>query len=156
MILRRRAEEMVCLMQLTEREISSAKDKISGDVRIGAGESRAFHYLSRTAGYICQQYPDIRFHITSGDTDDLMDQLSNGLIDLALLFTDFDKSLYQYITLPQQDYFGVLMRRLNVVATYNLIYNASNHYYRRSDHLARLFGKSIRCFHLAVYVLFLM
>ena len=163
MVLRRRAEEMVRLMQLTEDEISQLKNHISGSVRIGAGESWSFHYLSRTAASLAEEHPDIRFHITSGDTQDLMDELNNGLIDLAVIFTEVDRLLYQSIALPAEDSFGLLMPKdcplaeketihlsdlkglplivsraaepyfagseelsaLNVIATYNLVYNAS-------------------------------
>ena len=109
MVLRKRAEEMVRLMQMTEEEISQIKNHISGSVRIGAGESWSFHYLSRAAASIAAEHPDIRFHITSGDTQDLMDELNNGLIDFAVIFTSVDHTLYQSIELPVQDSFGVLM-----------------------------------------------
>lgn len=163
MVLRKRAEEMVRLMQMTEEEISSIKNHISGSVRIGAGESISFHYLSRAAASLAEEHPDIRFHITSGDTQDLMDELQNGLIDFAVIFTDVDHTLYQSLPLPAEDSFGVLMPKdsplaekdvihwsdlkglpvivsraslpyftgaedlssLNIVATYNLIFNAS-------------------------------
>ncbi|MBQ6222801.1 MAG: LysR family transcriptional regulator [Solobacterium sp.] len=111
MILRRRAEEMVRLMQITESEIREAQNKIAGEIHIGAGESLAFHHLSRIAGNIHQSYPDIRFRITSGDTADLMDQLDNGLIDIALIFTDYDHSQYQGIRLPKEDKLGLLMKK---------------------------------------------
>ena len=163
MVLRKRAEEMVRLMQMTEEEISQIKNHISGSVRIGAGESWSFHYLSRAAASIAVEHPDIRFHITSGDTQDLMDELNNGLIDFAVIFTNVDHTLYQSIELPAEDSFGLLMPKdcplaekseirlsdlrglpviisrgavshyagseelssLNIVATYNLVYNAS-------------------------------
>ncbi len=163
MVLRKRAEEMVRLMQMTEEEISQIKNHISGSVRIGAGESWSFHYLSRAAASIAVEHPDIRFHITSGDTQDLIDELNNGLIDFAVIFTNVDHTLYQSIELPAEDSFGLLMPKdcplagkseirisdlkglpviisraaaphysgsdelssLNIVATYNLIYNAS-------------------------------
>ena len=163
MVLRKRAEEMVRLMQMTEEEISQIKNHISGSVRIGAGESWSFHYLSRAAASIAAEHPDIRFHITSGDTQDLMDELNNGLIDFAVIFTNVDHTLYQSIELPAEDSFGLLMPKdcplaekseirlsdlrglpviisrgavshyagseelssLNIVATYNLVYNAS-------------------------------
>ena len=163
MVLRKRAEEMVRLMQRTEEEISQLKNHVSGSVRIGAGESVSFHYLSRTAASIAKEHPDIRFHITSGDTRDLMDELNDGLIDFAVVFSNVDHALYESIPLPAEDGFGVLMPKdsplaekevlrlsdlknypviasraseqffsgakgyssLNVVATYNLLYNAS-------------------------------
>lgn len=111
MILRRRAEEMVHLMQITEGEIRQAHNNLSGEVHIGAGESRAFHHISEIAGRIHRDYPDIRFTITSGDTADLMEELENGLIDVALIFTDYDHSQYQGIRLPKDDRLGLLMRR---------------------------------------------
>ena len=109
MVLRKRAEEMVRLMQMTEEEISQVKNHVSGSVRIGAGESLAFHYLARAAAALAEEHPDIRFHITSGDTEDLMDELNNGLIDFALIFTEPDHTLYQSIALPAEDVVGVLM-----------------------------------------------
>ena len=150
-------------MQMTEDEISQIKNHISGTVRIGAGESWSFHYLSRAAASLAEEHPGIRFHITSGDTWDLKDELNNGLIDFAVIFTDVDHLLYQSIELPAEDSFGLLMPKdcplaereeirlsdlmglpvivsraaepylagsvelssLNVVATYNLVYNAS-------------------------------
>ena len=108
-ILRRRAEEMVRLMQITESEISQAHSTLTGEVHIGAGESLAFHHLSRIAGEIHAEHPDIRFTITSGDTADLLDQLDNGLIDVALIFTEYDHSQYQGIRLPADDKLGLLM-----------------------------------------------
>ena len=108
-VLRKRAEEMVRLMQLTQEEITQIKNHVSGSVRIGAGESNAFHFLSRTAGEIAAKHPDIRFYITSGDTQDLTDELNDGLIDFALIFTQVDHTLYQSVTLPVSDRFGVLM-----------------------------------------------
>lgn len=163
MVLRKRAEEMLLLMEMTKTEISHIKNNIVEEVRIGAGESQVFHFISRTAGRIRENYPDIRFHITSGDTRDLMDQLDSGLIDFALIFSDFDRSLYHYLEFSEADHFGVIMRKdsplaskksvsvndlkniplitsrasegqipfgsehfkLNIVSTYNLIYNAS-------------------------------
>lgn len=111
MILRRRAEEMVRLMQITQSEISQAHSSLSGEVHIGAGESLAFHHLSRIAGEIHKEHPDVRFTITSGDTADLLDQLDNGLVDVALVFTDYDHSQYQGIRLPSDDRLGLLMRK---------------------------------------------
>ncbi len=163
MVLRKRAEEMVRLMRITEDEILQVRNNLSGSIRIGAGESIAFHYLSRTAAELAAEYPELRFHIISGDTRDLIDELDNGLIDFAVIFTEVDRALYQSVQLPAENRFGVLMRKdcdlaarktltvadladrpviisrasepsltgtdilsgLNVIATYNLIYNAS-------------------------------
>ena len=121
MILRKRAEEMVRLMQMTEEEISQVKNNVTGSIRIGAGESHAFHYLSLTASEISRDYPDINFHITSGDTKDLIEELNNGLIDFAVIFTDADPSLYQIVELPYSDIYGVLLKKDDPLAAKNVI-----------------------------------
>ena len=111
MILRRRAEEMARLLQMTEREITRARQSLSGEIHIGAGESLAFHMISRIAGEIRREHPGVRFTVTSGDTEDLMEQLANGLIDVALIFTEYDRGTYRGVRLPESDRLGVLMRR---------------------------------------------
>ena len=111
MILRRRAEEIVRLMQITESEIGQVHNMISGEIHIGAGESLAFRYISEIAGDIHRSYPDVRFYITSGDTTDLMEQLNTGLLDAVLIYNDYDKELYQGISLPQEDRLGILVRK---------------------------------------------
>ena len=113
---------MVQLMQLTREEISSVKNNLGGTIRIGAGESQAFHYLSRTASSLSREYPAIRFDVVSGDTQDLMDELGHGLIDFALVFSKVDGTLFQSITLPVPDVFGVLMRRDDALARKDCIH----------------------------------
>lgn len=110
MILKKRSEEMVSLLQRTQNEIHESHKEITGDINIGAGEAVGFHYISEKAAELIKQYPGIRLHVVSGDTEDLMDQLENGLVDMALLYTDFDRTVYNYLSLPKEEKFGVLMR----------------------------------------------
>ena len=121
MILRRRAEEIVRLIRITEGEISRTHNNISGEIHIGAGESLTFHHLSEIAGEIHKAYPDVRFHITSGDTADLIDQLDSGLIDIALIFTEYDHTQYKGLRLPNEDKLGLLMRKDDPLAQKEVI-----------------------------------
>ncbi|MBQ1747319.1 MAG: LysR family transcriptional regulator, partial [Bacteroidales bacterium] len=66
-LLRRRAEEILSLVEKTEGELLSNDRSISGDIRIGAGESVNFRLVMQVAKEIRNTYPDIRFHIISGD-----------------------------------------------------------------------------------------
>ena len=151
------------MIHLVPSRFGQARSSLAGEVRIGAGESLSFHCISEIVGKIRREYPDIRFSITSGDTEDLTEQLENGLLDAALVFTEYDHSQYQGISLPEKERLGLLMRKddplaekdaipasvlrtlpliipragilhmssmpefdgLNIVAVYNLIYNAS-------------------------------
>ena len=111
MILRKRAEEIVNLVQKAEREITLQDEAIAGDIHIGAGETDASRHLARAAGQIQQEHPQIRIHISSGDSANVREELDKGLIDFGLLFDPKDLSKYQYLRIPQKDTWGVLMRR---------------------------------------------
>ncbi len=163
LILRKRAGEIMQLVELTESEISEVKNNISGTLSIGAGESLSMHRITEVFRRLKENYPDIRLNVVSGDTEDLQDRLDRGLLDFALIFTDFDRNAYHHLTLEEKEIFGVIMRRddalaekeyitvkdlydkplivsrangldifsgsqarrLQVAATYNLLYNAS-------------------------------
>ena len=167
MILRKRAEEILSLVKRTEEEISHSDDTIMGDVYIGAGETDIVRFFARAAKEIQKKYPDIHFHISSGNAEYVLEYLDKGLIDFGLLFGRVDLQKYESIPLPVKDVWGVLMPKdspladkeficpedlwdkplivshqegddqylahwlqrelsdLNVVATYNLVFNAS-------------------------------
>ena len=168
MLLRKRAEEMIDLMEKTKAELPSSDENISGEIYIGGGETDAVSLFAQTAGKLQKKYPQIHYHIYSGDAEIVMEKLDKGLIDFGLLVGPVDVSRYDYMRLPISDIWGVLMRkdaplaekdviraedlwdkplilshqaysgsdisvwlgkdahRLNVVMTYNLIYNAAH------------------------------
>lgn len=111
MILRKRAEEILDLVQKTEQEISLSDDIIAGDVYIGAGETDAVHLLAKAARQLQQSYPDIHYHISSGDSSDVLERLDKGLIDFGLLFGPVDTAKYEYLEFPVKDVYGILMRK---------------------------------------------
>ena len=143
MILRKRAEEILTLVNKAEEEIAHSDDTVVGTVSIGAGETDIVRYFAKAARTLQKRYPDIRYQISSGNAEYVLEYLDKGLIDFGLVFGEVDQRKYQSLPLPAKDTWGVLMRRdsplaekeaitpkrdasqLNVVATYNLVYNAS-------------------------------
>ena len=167
MLLRKRAEEILSLVQKTEEEITRSDEHVAGEISIGAGETDIVRCFARTAKKLQQRYPDIRYRISSGNAEYVLEYLDKGLIDFGLLFGETDSLKYRSLELPARDTWGVLLRRdsplaekeaispqdlwdqplivshqrggsdhlpqwlgkeysqLNVVATYNLVFNAS-------------------------------
>lgn len=111
MILRKRAEEILELVQKTEHEIKISDDVIAGDVYIGAGETDAVRLLAKAEKKLQSEYPKIRYHISSGDLTDVLENLDKGLIDFGLIFGPVDTSKYEYLNFPIEDVFGILMRK---------------------------------------------
>ena len=109
-LLRKRASEIIDLVEKTTNELTAAEEVITGDIYIGAGETEAVHFLTRTAKRMQEQHPQVHFHISSGDTADVVGQLDQGLIDFGLLGNIDDKK-YNVIPLPTYDTMGIIMRR---------------------------------------------
>jgi len=110
MILRKRAEEILSLVQKTEREISLSDQVIVGDVYIGTGETDAVRFIARAAKELYETCPGIRYHIASGNSEFVLDQLDKGLIDFGIVFGSVDQEKYNLLPLPYKDIWGVLMR----------------------------------------------
>ena len=167
MVLRKRAEEILSLVHKTEEEIACPDGAIVGEVGIGSGETELVRLFARAAQTLRLRHPDIRYRISSGNAEFVLENLDKGLIDFGLLFGGVDPRKYDALPMPACDRWGVLMRRdaplaqkdaicpedlwdkplivshqrgddnylsrwmkrgigqLNVVASYNLVYNAS-------------------------------
>lgn len=169
MILRKRAEEILNLVKKTENEITLSDSIIMGDVYIGTGETDAVRFIAQAAKTLQEEYPNIHYHISSGNADFVKEQLDKGLIDFGIIFEPVDKTKYDCLKMPYKDTWGVLMREdcplaqkktiapedlwdkplivseqenkthdmpfvawlkhnlsdLNIVSTYNLLFNAS-------------------------------
>lgn len=121
MILRRRAEEILSLVQKTEEEIAFSNEIPAGEITIGAGETRGLKFLAESANKIHERFPDVSFHIHSGDDEDVLEEMDRGLIDFALLFTAVDQARYDSMILPHADSFGVLLRRDSPLAKKGII-----------------------------------
>ncbi len=121
MILRKRAEEILSLVQKTQDEISMNNDIIAGDIYIGGGESDGVRYMLQAAKKIQDEYPLVHFHIVSGDKETVIENLDRGLIDFGVLFGDFDHSKYETLVPDYHDHFGVLMRRDDPLASKDVI-----------------------------------
>ncbi|WP_373154038.1 LysR family transcriptional regulator [Clostridium sp. AUH-JLR23] len=108
-ILRQRAEEIINLVDKTELEIMSADSSLKGDIYIGAGESHTLKIITKSMKKIHAKYPEIQFHIHSGNAPDVIEKLDNGLIDFALLTSNPKINDYHHLLLPLTHQWGVLM-----------------------------------------------
>ena len=111
MILRKRAEEIIAMVDKTEEEFSAMENTISGDIYIGGGETQAIRQIAEIAKGLRDDYPGIRYHLYSGNAQDVTERLDKGLLDFGILIQPADLSKYDYLDLPDKDTWGVLMRK---------------------------------------------
>lgn len=109
MRLRRRAQEIVELMDRTREEFENLDEDISGDVCIGSGETHAMRALARVAIDVRREHPGIRYHLFSGNADDVAERLDRGLLDFGVVIDPADLHKYDFLRIPGSDSWGLLM-----------------------------------------------
>ena len=105
-LLRDRAEDLVSMADKIEQEFLSMDDITGGDIYFGLAESYQIRYLAREIRAFKKIYPHLRYHITSGDTEQVTEKLDKGLLDFAVICEMPDERKYHYILFPEADSFG--------------------------------------------------
>jgi DNA-binding transcriptional LysR family regulator len=120
-LLRKRAEEIVELVDKAESEFHTSDEIISGDIYICSGETDAIRLIAMAAKKLQNKYPNIRYHLFSGNADDVTEHIDKGLLDFGLLIGSVDIKKYNFITLPSKDTWGLLMRKDSHLAKKDVI-----------------------------------
>ncbi|MBO4351560.1 MAG: LysR family transcriptional regulator, partial [Proteobacteria bacterium] len=116
MLLLQRAEDIVSMVDKTVSEFKSLDDITGGDIYIGCAESYQIRYIAHAVQTFQKQYPGVRYHLTSGNTEQVAERLNRGQLDFALICESPDLSKYNYIEIPIPDVWGLVMRRDNKLA----------------------------------------
>ena len=115
-LLRNRAEDLISMADKIEQEFLTLDDITGGDIYFGLAESYQIRYLAREIRTFKETYPDLRYHITSGDTEQVTEKLDKGLLDFAVICETPDERKYHYILFPEADYFGAVIPASSVLA----------------------------------------
>ncbi len=111
MFLYKRAKEIIELTERTKADLILFGEVISGVVHIGAAETQAMRLLANSMLSLRETHPQIQYDIFSGSTIEVTDLLQKGLLDFGVLVAPVDLQKYDYLKLPVNDIFGVLMRK---------------------------------------------
>lgn len=109
MLLKRRAEELVELSEKTKKELIQNEKELVGEIFIGSEELRSVKELAKIIKLFHKKYPLVKFHLKSGNNDDIRMWLEQGRVDFGLLMEPVDKSNYNYIKMEEKEEWGVLV-----------------------------------------------
>lgn len=109
-LLRRRAEEILSLVDRTEKELIEQEEMVEGIVSIGSGELGAVQMLPGLIGSFSERYPLVQYDIFTATANFVKDQMEKGLIDIGVLLEPVDMTKFDFIRLPQKERWVVLMR----------------------------------------------
>lgn len=107
-LLRNRAEDLISMADKITREFVTLDDITGGDIYLGLAESYQIRTLAKVIREFRRQYPELHYHITSGDTEQVTEKLDKGLLDFAVLAEKPDPGKYDSLLFPQADVWGLV------------------------------------------------
>lgn len=109
-LLRRRAEEIIELIDKTEKELVEQEEFIDGTVAIGCGELAAVQILPELFECFSKKYPLVQYDLYTANADQIKERMDRGLTDIGLLLEPVDIEKYEFIRLDIKEKWVVLMR----------------------------------------------
>ena len=111
MLLRKRAEDILTMVDKTTSEFRELDNITGGEVHIGCAESHQIKYLAWVIKDFKEAYPRFRYHLTSGNTEQVVERLDRGLIDFAFIVEPPNLERYNHIERPGTDIWGLAIRK---------------------------------------------
>ncbi len=110
MLLRRRAEEIVSLVDRTEKDLLEQEELLEGKLVIGGGELSAIFDLAGMIEGFHEAYPRVRYDLITASANDTIEQIEKGLADIGVLLEPVDVEKFDFIRLKEKEEWGVIMR----------------------------------------------
>lgn len=107
-LLKKRAEEIIELVQKTLDEMSQDTHVLSGDLYLGGSTTKR---LLQETSMLIEKYPHIQLHFYSNDAIDISERLNHGFLDFAVMLEPVDTTKSKYISLNEKTKWGVLMKK---------------------------------------------
>lgn len=105
--LKQQAEEIIYLMEKTERQLGKMSALVNGLVSIGTTEVCGASILSDVLESFHKAYPGIRFQIWSGTGDEIRNRLETNLVDLGIVREPFHLEHYDRLYLRSEPWIAV-------------------------------------------------
>ncbi|MCR5309274.1 MAG: LysR family transcriptional regulator [Bacilli bacterium] len=101
-LLYRHAKEILSLANKTSEEIRSMSKGMHGKISIGLVEGSAPNIAANWIEAFSNQYKNVTFHVVDGNSDELIQKLRSGLINLAVITSPCDNTLLNSFKVGQE------------------------------------------------------
>ena len=118
-LLQERASQILSLSTKTLEEMKS--DTLAGPLYIGTGQTDNLSEIVKMMKLFQERYPHVQFHLLSGDKETLLKQLESSILDFGLFIRDYDRNLYEGITLKSTNSLGILVSKEHPFASKKII-----------------------------------
>ena len=109
-LLKRRALEILNLVEKTLEELKGKEDVVEGNITIGCGEFAAVETLAEICKTYKEKYPLVQIVLHTATADAVYEMMNKGLVDIALFMEPVDTEGMDYIRITDCDHWCVGMR----------------------------------------------
>lgn len=110
--LKERAEEILLLDKKLEQDLlEQAHKQLEGTISIGCVEADNSDTVAMMVEELVNDFPQIHFTIITATSEDIMDRLEKGLIDIALLIEPVAVTGVELLVLPREERWGFLVSK---------------------------------------------
>ena len=103
LLFKRRAEEILSLINKTEKEIMQDSEELEGTISLGGGELRSVDFLATKMAEFQKLHPKVAFDFQTTTSDIIKDQMDKGLMDIGLLLEPIEIDRYNYFRLSVKE-----------------------------------------------------
>ena len=97
--LRERAEQLITFTNKTIEQISSIGNRVTGKIYIGSIESISVGIMPKWITAFHEKYPEVLYDWWSGNSNEVLEKLEKGLIDIAVVRTPCNNEKFYTISL---------------------------------------------------------
>ncbi len=108
--LRKKAEEIVSIVDKIKMEFRGQERAVSGNICIGGDDTAAVRLSAEIFKELSEKYPGIRTCFYSGSFEDIAERIDRGILDMGIVIGQADPMKYENIRIPVNFIWGVLMR----------------------------------------------
>lgn len=109
LLLFRRAEEILELVDKTEKELTAQEANVEGMVSVGCGDIAAVQLLPALIRQFNIKYPKVNFNFYTATADMIMQRMDRGLTDVGLLMEPLSMERCDFIRLNNAEQWVVAM-----------------------------------------------
>lgn len=116
MLLKRRAQDIITLLDKTVDELVHKNLYISGEIGISCSGIVGMTLLAELLIRFREQYPAVHYVIYSGNADAAKSYMERGLVDIGLLLEPVDVMQYEFVRMKGKERWGALVREDSVLS----------------------------------------
>ena len=107
-LLYRRAAQLLDLADRTREEVGNLAMGLSGTLCLGSVAGLAPFLAARWLAGFREEYPLVRFEIVNGSSDDIIDQIQRGCIELGIIAAPYDSEHLEGIPVGDEPWCAIM------------------------------------------------